>query len=150
MFQESDVQEDDDSTQVDNPIPTPPPGPEHEPILTTGVESNTTPNRIFHIPPPKDNRKRRQAQADEAFNVMRDMEEVVSKRDEFSIYGELVANKLRKFTSSSPRSVALAQRSINEIIFNLEIEQYPGCADQTNSAQVIILGTTLQDDMIQV
>lgn len=60
------------------------------------------------------------------------MKEKVSKRDEFTVFGELVANKLRKCTSS-PRSVAVAQRAISDILFNLEMEQF-SAMEQTNNA----------------
>lgn len=54
---------------------------------------------------------------------MKDLRENSSKRDEFRVFGELVANKLRTF-SGSPRSVPVAQHRINDILFNLEMEQY--------------------------
>lgn len=43
------------------------------------------------------------------------------KRDEYSIFGELVALKLRKFSHSQKR-VVLAQHKIQEVLFNLEME----------------------------
>lgn len=117
-------------TQLDDSVSIIKPSPETmNPTSTTSTASTTVapttncPPPIFRIPPPKDNRKRRQEQAEEAYKVMKDMKNNTNKRDEFSVFGELVANKLRKCVHN-PRSVAIAQHKINEILFNLEMEQF--------------------------
>ncbi|KAF5282298.1 hypothetical protein FQR65_LT14352 [Abscondita terminalis] len=107
--EKADLQEDDDLTEVDASISPPlPPTSVNDPNSSTNVVSSmpNCPNRIFRIPLPKDNKKRRQEQAEEAFHVMRDMKEAVSKQDEYSVFDELVANKLRKF-ANRPRTTLL-------------------------------------------
>ena len=67
----------------------------------------TVRQNIFRIPPPQDIKKRRLEQVNEAFKTMKEIRETASKRDEFTVFGELMANKLRKF-SGSPRNIAIA------------------------------------------
>lgn len=69
---------------------------------------------------------------------MREIRENACKRDEYTVFGELIANKLRK-CSNSPRSVAIAQRAINDILFNLEMQHYG--ADTASSSSSIISGS---------
>lgn len=76
--------------------------------------------------------RRRFDQAEESPRINGDFQESFSGRDEFTIFGEFVALKLRKCsTARNQRSVVIAQRAINDILFDLELEQYsshPGSA----------------------
>lgn len=49
---------------------------------------------------------------------MKKLTEVVSTRDEFSVYGEHIANKLRS-SGRSHREIAIAQNRIDQVCFNL-------------------------------
>lgn len=127
-------------TQVDENASAVPPAPGNKTKSTSAAVISNLPTNIFRIPPPTDNKKRRQEQADEAFKTMREIRENACKRDEYTVFGELIANKLRKF-SNSPRSVAIAQRAINDILFNLEMQHYGADTSHTQSNDSVTFNT---------
>lgn len=70
--------------------------------------------------PPKRVRKNEDSPAQQAVNCMKSLSEIVTTRDEHSVFGEYVANKVRN--CNRPRvEVSLAQRYINDILFRLDM-----------------------------
>jgi hypothetical protein len=68
---------------------------------------------------------------------------VLSNRDEASMFGQVVASKLRKL---SPRNRVIAENRINNIFFELEMEELdrpklptpkPGCVRYNDTAFVV-------------
>ena len=59
----------------------------------------------------------------EAFHFMKTLTEMVSNRDEYTVYGEHVANKLRS-CGRSKLEVAIAQHHVDDICFKLTMGEY--------------------------
>ncbi|XP_063863939.1 uncharacterized protein LOC135102604 [Scylla paramamosain] len=79
-------------------------------------------------PRPSSTNKRSEGKVDETFQMMKSLAEHTIGRDEYHVFGENVAHKLRN-CGRSRREVSFAQHKINEIIFNLEM----GCfGEDTN------------------
>ena len=57
---------------------------------------------------------------EEAYQFMKKAAYDLWNRDESSIFGQMIAAKLRKF---SPRNRAVAENRINNVIFDLEIQE---------------------------
>lgn len=75
------------------------------------------------------------ATATEAFKCMRVLAEKVCSRDEFDIYGEYIAHKLRE-SGKSHREIAIAQHEINTICFKLSMgELAENCEDSVQGSQ---------------
>lgn len=91
-------------------------------VISGHFQSIWNPN-FLEVPPPRDTKRKRLAQHDKAFKAMTDIKENTANCDEYTIFGELVANNLRK-CSSSPRDDAIAQHRISDILFNLEVGSY--------------------------
>ncbi|XP_076756616.1 uncharacterized protein LOC143426831 [Xylocopa sonorina] len=73
----------------------------------------------------------------EALKCMKTLIEAISKRDEFSVYGEHIANKLRN-SRKSHREIAIAQNHIDRICFNLIMGTY--CEESGRHAAVFEVG----------
>ncbi|CAL7941797.1 unnamed protein product [Xylocopa violacea] len=73
----------------------------------------------------------------EALRCMKALIEAISKRDEFSVYGEHIANKLRN-SRKSHREIAIAQNHIDRICFNLIMGTY--CEESSRHATVFEVG----------
>ncbi|XP_075055979.1 RNA-binding protein 26 isoform X3 [Mixophyes fleayi] len=58
----------------------------------------------------------------ETFSVVKDVPDISEKRDEYTIFGEHVANRLRKGRSS--QEVLVAQHHINMVLFNFEVGMF--------------------------
>ena len=71
-------------------------------------------------PPRRSSAKRPADEVKEAFHLMKSLAQHVTTRDEYNVFGENVAHKLRA-CGRSKREVSIAQHKINEIIFNLEM-----------------------------
>lgn len=69
---------------------------------------------------PKRVRKNEDSAAQQAVNCLKSLSEVVNTRDEHSVYGEYVANKIRN-CNKSRMEISLAQRYINDILFRLDM-----------------------------
>lgn len=69
---------------------------------------------------PKRVRKNEDSAAQQAVNCLKSLSEVVNSRDEHSVYGEYVANKIRN-CNKSRMEISLAQRYINDILFRLDM-----------------------------
>lgn len=67
--------------------------------------------------------KRTGDKLDEAFHLIKAIAECATERDEYHVFGENVAHKLRN-CGRSKREVSFAQHKINEIIFNLEMGHF--------------------------
>lgn len=65
-------------------------------------------------------KKRTDDKVDEAFQLMKTLTELATKRDEYYVFGENVAHKLRNCGKSRPQ-VSIAQHKNSEVIFNLEM-----------------------------
>lgn len=76
------------------------------------------------------NKIRRNTIADEAYSVMKAVGNNLKKKDEFDIFGDLVACELRK--CSDKRYVALAKRRISDILFDVEMHEF-NMQPQSNS-----------------
>ncbi|XP_050731665.1 uncharacterized protein LOC127006163 [Eriocheir sinensis] len=86
-------------------------GPQDDTLHTT--------SRLCH----SSSNKRTANNVDEAFQLMKTFTEHITKRDEYQVFGENVAHKLRN-CEKSKHEVALAQYKINEIIFKLEVGEF--------------------------
>lgn len=99
---------------------------EELPTQTSRTSSSTgeTSSSIVSAPPPSValNKRRRNTMADEAYCVMKEVGSNVKKKDEFDIFGDLVACELRK--CSDKRYVALAKRRISDILFDVEMREF--------------------------
>lgn len=69
---------------------------------------------------PKRVRKNEDSAAQQAVNCLKSLTQVVSSRDEYAVFGEYVANKLRN-CNKSRMEIALAQRNINDVLFKLDM-----------------------------
>lgn len=80
-------------------------------------------NKSFKLPPNKKSRKEKQ---DEAYKIMKECYEGMNcpdnHRDEFSIYGEAVAARIRKLTN--PVAICILKNKIDNAIFEAELEEY--------------------------
>lgn len=103
---------------------------EELPTQTSRASSSTgeTSTSISCAPPPSVaqhrplNKRRRNTMADEAYSVMKEVGSNLKKKDEFDIFGDLVACELRK--CSDKRYVALAKRRISDILFDVEMHEF--------------------------
>ncbi|KAJ8728628.1 hypothetical protein PYW07_006324 [Mythimna separata] len=66
---------------------------------------------------------------EEASKFMKKATEELTQKDEFTIYGQLIAHKIRNL---NPLNRLLAQQRINNILFNLEMQQMTGAAATQN------------------
>lgn len=60
---------------------------------------------------------------------MKKATEELSQKDEFTVYGQLIAHKIRNL---NPLNRLLAQQRINNILFDLEMQQMTGAAATQN------------------
>ncbi|KAK4305204.1 hypothetical protein Pmani_022883 [Petrolisthes manimaculis] len=74
-------------------------------------------------------KKRPADEVKEAFQMMKSLTEYATKRDEYHVFGENIAHKLRG-CGRSKLEVSVAQHKINEVIFNLEMGYYGDGASQ--------------------
>lgn len=79
----------------------------------------------FRIPAPKRSKKitNEDGSVQEALQCMNALIERISKRDDHSVYGEHVGNKLRS-CGRSIFEISIAQHHIDEILFNLTMGAY--------------------------
>lgn len=88
-------------------------------------EEKTDKTSNFRIPAPKRSKKiaNEDGSVQEALQCMKTLTERVSKRDDYSVYGEHVGNKLRSCGRSS-FEISIAQHHIDEVLFNLTMGAY--------------------------
>jgi len=81
-------------------------------------------NSVFQRPNgPKRRKKNDETLMQEAVDCMKSPSEVVTKRNEYAVYGEHVAHKMRNCRRNRIE-ILLAQYYINEIILNLDMGIY--------------------------
>lgn len=89
-------------------------------IATTGDKPSPSKSEM----PP--NKKSRKSKQDQAYQIMKEcyegMNSLESHRDEFSVYGEAVAARIRKLTN--PMSICILKNKIDNAIFEAEMEEY--------------------------
>lgn len=68
----------------------------------------------------------------EAVKCMKSLSEVVSARDEHTVFGEHVAHKMRS-SKRSHLEITIAQHHIHEILLNLEMGMYQGNLRHTST-----------------
>ena len=69
------------------------------------------------------NRKRKinnDARVDEAYKFMRSIQEDVITKDDFTVYGENVASRMRS-SNQNNRAISIAKHQIDNILFQLEM-----------------------------
>lgn len=91
-------------------------------------------SHTFKLPPNKRTRKEKQ---DEAYNIMKECYQKINctdnDRDEFSIYGEAVAARIRKLTN--PVAICILKNKIDNAIFEAELEEYQKQGSYSNSVR---------------
>lgn len=91
----------------------------------------------FTIPPIKKKRNIKSTKIDdkeeEAYQFMKKANEELSKKDEFTTYGQLVAHKIRNLNAINR---LLAQQRINNILFDLEMQQITGAGATQNDTEM--------------
>lgn len=70
---------------------------------------------------------------EEAYKFMKKATEELSQKDEFTVYGQLIAHKIRNL---NPLNRLLAQQRINNILFDLEMQQMTGAAATQNVTEM--------------
>jgi hypothetical protein len=78
---------------------------------------------VFEIPARKAMLSNDDCDTKEALNCMKTLTEIVSKRDDFAVYGEHIANKLRS-SGRSLQEISIAQLHIEQICFSLVMGAY--------------------------
>lgn len=99
-----------------------------EEIDQEGTEKNTIKDaepETFKPPPAKRivRKAKEDPRADEAYQCMKTLTEVVSARDQFHVYGEHVGNKLRN-CGRNMLEIATAQHNIDNILFDLAMGRF--------------------------
>lgn len=84
----------------------------------------TTPVQ-FKYPNPKRSKQELTCMQQEVVKCMQLLSEVVSARDEHTVFGEHIAHKMRS-SKKSHLEISLAQHHIHEILLNLEMGMYQG------------------------
>ncbi|XP_048006416.1 uncharacterized protein LOC125241813 [Leguminivora glycinivorella] len=94
--------------------------PEYEEyeVLESETMSPKQSQPVSFTPVKKKNKETGVATATEAFKCMRTLAEKICSRDEFDIYGEYIAYKLRE-SGRSNKEISIAQHEINTICFKL-------------------------------
>ncbi|XP_063374500.1 uncharacterized protein LOC134662165 [Cydia amplana] len=87
-------------------------------VLETETEAPKPSNPITFTSIKRKNNETGAATATEAFKCMRTLAEKICSRDEFDIYGEYIAYKLRE-SGRSHKEISIAQHEINTICFKL-------------------------------
>ncbi|XP_055904822.1 uncharacterized protein LOC129940494 [Eupeodes corollae] len=80
---------------------------------------------------------------DEAMQLMRSIHKKIEEKDEYTLYGEQIAIKLRKIPS--PRARFVVQNIINKALFNGEMGVYS--SDETDVPKTSSLGNVLPSGM---
>jgi hypothetical protein len=81
-------------------------------------------NSVFQRPnDPKRGKKNDETLAQEEIGCMKSLSEVVTKRDEYAVYGEHVAHRMRNCRRNRTE-ISLAQYYTNDIILNLDMGVY--------------------------
>lgn len=97
----------------------------------------------FVSPLPRKIRKFDDSNAGEALKCTKTLADTVSKRDEYTIYGEHIANKLRN-SGRSKLEVASAQNAIDNICFKLLMGEFCNLRSTASSSaanSIIVLGS---------
>ncbi|VVC93569.1 unnamed protein product [Leptidea sinapis] len=79
---------------------------------------------------------------EEAHKIMKKPNEELTQKDEFTIYGELIAHKIRNLNTLNR---LLAQQRINNILFDLEMQQMTTSATAQN-VNAIFSDTKMHND----
>ncbi|CAH1980734.1 unnamed protein product, partial [Acanthoscelides obtectus] len=91
----------------------------------------------FTLPPIRKKRNIKSTTIDdkeaEAYNFMKKASEELSQKDEFTTYGQLIAHKIRNLNTFNR---LIAQQRINNILFNLEMQQITGAAATHNVTEM--------------
>ncbi|XP_069693627.1 uncharacterized protein [Periplaneta americana] len=85
---------------------------------TISNDTSTVNEEILRSPPRKKTNLADEPCRKEAFNYMKTLTEKFSKRDDYSVYGEHIANRLRN-SGRSKFEIAIAQHEIDNICFKL-------------------------------
>lgn len=102
-----------------------------DPNISLEIQSNVDvddPKEVFQCPQKTPNTKQKRfkrdstSMADEAYHVMKSLYQKNEVKDEFEIFGQHVACKIRKLSTSYAKSTV--QYHINNIIYQAELGQY--------------------------
>ncbi|XP_069672814.1 uncharacterized protein [Periplaneta americana] len=86
----------------------------------TSNDASTIDKETFRSQPRKKTKLTDESCTKEAFSCMKTLTEIVSKRDDYSVYGEHIANRLRN-SGRSKFEIAIAQHEIDNICFKLTV-----------------------------
>ncbi|KAJ8730009.1 hypothetical protein PYW07_017047 [Mythimna separata] len=81
----------------------------------------------------KRNVENKKTDEEEASKFMKKATEELNQKDEFTLYGQLIAHKIRNL---NPLNRLLAQQRINNTLFNLEMQQMTGAAATQNATEI--------------
>lgn len=87
-------------------------------------------------------KRSRSSIADEAYSVVKEVGSNFKNKDEFDIFGDLVACELRKCRDK--KYVALAKRRISDVLFDVEMHEF-NIQPQSNSNDSSSLSLKLED-----
>lgn len=71
---------------------------------------------------------------DEAYKFMRSIQENVKLKDDYSVYGENVASRIRG-ANQNPRAISIAKNRIDNILFQLEMGEFSISDEETHRAK---------------
>lgn len=71
---------------------------------------------------------------DEAYKFMRSVQENMNVKDDFSVYGENVASRIRG-ANQNVRAISIAKNRIDNILFQLEMGAFSVSEEETYGAK---------------